>query len=103
MTPPTLPPPLYKYLKREHAKMMVQEGTIRIGTLLDSTNVEKYGHAIGDAQEGIRTKIVPKGPNDTLIVDHLRMGDSVFIGCSATGGGPGVPAFQYTEHSSQYY
>lgn len=103
MFTPALPPPLHKYLKREHAEKMVCEGIIRIGTLLDYTNVERYGHATGDAQEGTRTKIIPTIPDGTITVDHLRMGNIIFTDCSVTGGGPGSAAFEYNEHSSQYY
>jgi len=47
--------PLYKFLRPEHADRMLQEGSIRIGTLHEYRNQERYGQRTLDAEEGQRT------------------------------------------------
>lgn len=48
------PCPLYKYMKLEHAMGLVRKGILRIGTLYDFKNHEKYGPSVGDKDEGKR-------------------------------------------------
>ncbi len=43
---------LYKYMRKEHADLLVDKGCLRIGTLYEFRNEEKHGKAIGDNQEG---------------------------------------------------
>ncbi len=43
---------LYKYCKRAHAKRMTKMGQVRIGTLHEYRNDERYNEQISDAQEG---------------------------------------------------
>ena len=43
---------LYKYLHREHAKMLLKRGKLRIGTLYEFRDIEKHGAEIGDSLEG---------------------------------------------------
>lgn len=45
---------LYKFMTRHWANEMVRNGSIRIGTLFDYGDTEKYGSAIGDELEGHR-------------------------------------------------
>lgn len=43
---------LYKYLHKKHAKMLLERGKLRIGTLYEFRDIEKHGVEIGDATEG---------------------------------------------------
>lgn len=43
---------LYKYLHREHAQLLMEKGTLRIGTLYEYRDTEKHGNVVGDADEG---------------------------------------------------
>lgn len=43
---------LYKYLRKDHAKMLLERGKLRIGTLYEFRDIEKHGTAIGDNEEG---------------------------------------------------
>lgn len=43
---------LYKYLRKEHAKMLLEKGKLRIGTLYEFRDIEKHGTEIGDSSEG---------------------------------------------------
>lgn len=47
--------PVYKYMKRRHARSFFKEGLIRIGTLYDFRKEEKHGTEIGDKDEGTKT------------------------------------------------
>ena len=44
--------PLYKYMRREHAAMLLKSGSLRIGTLAEFRDTEGHGDQIGDADEG---------------------------------------------------
>jgi hypothetical protein len=46
--------PLYKYLKREHARAWLTKGEIRIGTFSGFRKVEDLAEDIGDSEEGKR-------------------------------------------------
>ncbi|MFG0454545.1 hypothetical protein [Shewanella mangrovisoli] len=46
---------LYKYLKNEHMKLLLEKGTLRIGTLHDYNNENKYGAMVSDATDGVKT------------------------------------------------
>ena len=48
------PRPLFKYMRKEHALALLERGHIRIGTLYEYRNVERYGTAIGDTEEGVK-------------------------------------------------
>lgn len=43
---------LFKYCKRAHANRLVKNGQVRIGTLHEYRDVERYNDQISDAQEG---------------------------------------------------
>lgn len=43
---------LYKYLKKEHLDSFLTNGSIKIGSLYEYREVEKYGSVIGDNSEG---------------------------------------------------
>src|SRR6187431_2613654 len=43
---------LYKYLRKEHAHLLMNRGKFRIGTLLDYRKTAEHGNAIGDSTEG---------------------------------------------------
>lgn len=43
---------LYKYLRKEHVKMLLEKGKLRIGTLYEFRDIEKHGIEIGDSSEG---------------------------------------------------
>jgi len=47
---------VYKYLTSENAKSFLEDGYIKIGTLYDYREVEKYGEQIGDRHEGTKTE-----------------------------------------------
>jgi hypothetical protein len=57
---PALPPsdpscldrPLYKFLRTEHAAALMENGTIRVGTLWEYQNEERHGTQVGDEGEG---------------------------------------------------
>ena len=44
----------YKYTKSKYADMLVNEGRLRVGTLLDYQNTEKHRAGILDEEEGMR-------------------------------------------------
>ena len=46
---------LYKYMKKEHAKLLTKQGSLRVGTLYEFRNKEKHGQEIGDNKEGIKS------------------------------------------------
>lgn len=46
--------PLYKFLKKEHADSLFNKGELKIGTLYDFRDQEKYGDARGDEGEGTK-------------------------------------------------
>jgi hypothetical protein len=45
---------LYKYLKREHAKSLLTDGILMLGTLRGYRDEERYGPDIGDDCEGVK-------------------------------------------------
>ena len=47
--------PLYKYLKKEYAEKLLNDGIFRIGTLYDFRCEESLGAVVGDRQEGKKT------------------------------------------------
>ena len=48
--------PWYKYLPNQYAVLMAERGEIRVGTLFDYRNSEKYGDQIGDDAEGTKSE-----------------------------------------------
>ncbi|HCG8492895.1 hypothetical protein HJ097_14955 [Vibrio parahaemolyticus] len=52
---------LYKYMKKEHAKLLVEQGSLRIGTLYEFRDEEKHGKEIGDFQEGTKSTYMEVG------------------------------------------
>lgn len=45
---------LYKYMRKEHARLLLDKGRLRIGTLYEYRNAELHGSAIGDREEGVK-------------------------------------------------
>ncbi|MEZ8470771.1 hypothetical protein AB6D20_007280 [Vibrio splendidus] len=48
-------PLLYKYMKKEHAKLLLEQGSLRIGTLYEFRDEEKHGKEVGDNKEGTKS------------------------------------------------
>jgi hypothetical protein len=46
--------PLYKYLRAEHAELLLSEGALRVGTLYEYRDIETHGIEVGDDEEGYR-------------------------------------------------
>ncbi|MFW7206616.1 hypothetical protein ACMGGQ_12555 [Enterobacter sp. BNK-13] len=68
---------LYKYIKSEHAEMFFQNGTLRIGTLLDFKKNETFNEAIGDKKEGSHFPFM--GIDQTLYIDEMTESQSSFL------------------------
>jgi hypothetical protein len=45
---------LYKYMKKQHLRDFIRRGSLKIGTLHEYRQVESYGSAIGDEEEGVQ-------------------------------------------------
>lgn len=48
-------PNLFKYLMRDDAEALLSTGALRIATLFEFQDVERYGPEIGEESEGVRT------------------------------------------------
>lgn len=77
--PEVLSPVLYKFMESKHAKLLLEEGRLRIGTLKDFRAQEKHKKGIGDYGEGTETRIVT-GPRSMVREDNWV---SKFIGADA--------------------
>jgi len=56
---------LYKYVKKEHLDAFFTKGSIKIGSLYEYRQVEKYGTVIGDDNEGIyHTELSKNGTHE---------------------------------------
>lgn len=95
------PKALYKYMKREHADLLVHKGRMRIGTLLDFQNIEKHRAEVGDAEEGRRTTTVAQDLSGITTFDNLSLFGNTFqnLVIEDCGG----EAIYIEETSSQYY
>jgi hypothetical protein len=60
-------PSLFKYLMRDHAEALVETGELRISTLYDLQDEERYGDEIGDKEEGLRTVY----SDEDFDIDHV--------------------------------
>lgn len=93
---------LYKFMKREHADLLVGQGNIRIATLFSFQQTEKYGNQIGDDQEGINTtRILGDGAGNAHITE-MRLGDILFKDLTINGTPQKVPV-RYVQRSEPYY
>jgi len=45
-------PSLFKYMRKQHAKLLLSLGKLRIGTLYEFRDMEAHGNVVGDADEG---------------------------------------------------
>jgi hypothetical protein len=67
---------LFKYMKSKYAESFFTAGTLRIGTLHEYRNVEKYGPIVGDRGEGKKTIRTTLKPDDVWteesMPDHMR-------------------------------
>lgn len=63
--------PLFKFLRPEHAKAMLEQGIVRVGTLHEYRDAATYGQLTLDPREGQRT-IQVVGPRD-LSPDDLSL------------------------------
>ena len=61
---------LYKYVKKEHLDAFFTNGSIKIGSLYEYRQVEKYGTVIGDDSEG--TYITELSKNGEYEIDMSR-------------------------------
>ena len=61
---------LYKYTKKEHMKSLFESGSVRIGTLYDYNNEDKYGSMTGDASDGV--KFLEGKLNGTFTSDEAK-------------------------------
>lgn len=52
--------PLFKYLKQEHLDAFFSSGSVKIGSLYEYRNIEKYGRVIGDVEEGVHETVLDK-------------------------------------------
>ncbi len=82
--------PVYKYIKREYAELMIQSGAIQIGTLAGFRNMESTGDVRGDAGEGVKITTSEPGKvtyaSGSAVHQALRaMGISVDGGISTNG------------------
>jgi len=59
---------VYKYMRKQHALALLQSETVRIGTLYEYRDIEKYGHVIGDDMEG--TKVVYSDVNNLEVASQ---------------------------------
>ena len=64
---------IYKYMRQQHAIALLEAGRIRIGTLYEYQDIEKYGRVIGDDKEG--TKVVYTGVNDLEVASQNDIPD----------------------------
>ena len=77
---------VYKYLPEQHAKSLIREGKIRIGTLYDFRKTEEYGGEIGDENEGINIEYSDD--------QEIKRGDELNpLESSAIHAGPGMLVF----------
>lgn len=44
--------PLFKYMRKQHARLLLTQGKVRIGTLYEFRDLESHGDVVGDAGEG---------------------------------------------------
>lgn len=85
--------PLYKYLKKPHAELLLTQGKLRLGTLYEYRDTETHGVVIGDKDEGKLTtfmdiehehwtaatqpeliqKMIKLGEGGTMTVGNLKM------------------------------
>lgn len=100
---------LYKYMRKEHARLLLDRGRLRIGTLYEYRNAELHGSAIGDCDEGVKNlhldgngeswdaSSIPAfaqtffklGPEANLTLDGIRLvvpqqSNDYFLFCAST-------------------
>lgn len=66
---------LYKYLKSEYARNLINGGIVRLGTLYEFRQGEVYGEAIGDRDEG-KTSARLFAANETWTSEQLMSNSS---------------------------
>lgn len=72
---------LYKYLPAKYANNLINENSLKIGTLFSYRNTENYGEEIGDTDEG--TRIEYSHDKEQKRGDQLNTLESVALrGCS---------------------
>ncbi|MDN7779384.1 MULTISPECIES: hypothetical protein [Burkholderia cepacia complex] len=99
-----VPNRLFKYLRREHAERLINEGSTRVGTLHDFRNEERHGVGVGDAGEG--RKLLSMHPEPQFVnagspmakqleaMGAIKMGPGVTIQL----GGESVIASEHDHH-----
>lgn len=83
-----LPARLFKYMKREHADRLVNEGSTRIGTLHDFRDEESHGVGVGDAGEGKKLLSIHPEPQSVSagspLAKHLEAMGAMKLGPGVT-------------------
>ncbi|HCM9267567.1 TPA: hypothetical protein N5L33_001156 [Enterobacter cloacae subsp. cloacae] len=69
---------LYKYMKSEHAEKFLKNGTLRIGTLYNFQEYEKFNAAIADKHEGCHFPIMEI--EGTIFGRELSVAQKEFLG-----------------------
>lgn len=74
---------LFKYTRREHFDSLSNSGAIRIGTLFDFRNTDRYGNQVGDQREGhakFGGNFLNIRPGNNLVSHHPALQGLVKIG-----------------------
>ncbi|MCG0582139.1 hypothetical protein L6Q82_29635 [Burkholderia cenocepacia] len=77
------PEKVYKFMRREHAELLVGKGCTRVGTLYDFRKVENHARGVGDSEEGskaISTIVTGRFDSGTPQTQALNMLRGVHIG-----------------------
>jgi len=94
---------LYKYLRKQHADLLIKRGKLRIGTLYGYRDIEKHGTKVGDADEGKKSLYMKVGP-EQWTADNQR---EFTKGSIKIANGISVHmenvSFQKSESSTDYY
>ncbi len=61
--------PIFKYMKLKHAIALLDEGIVRIGTLHEYREIERYGPEVGDHEEGKKTAFL--SAEHRIVIDLL--------------------------------
>lgn len=94
---------LYKYLRKQHADLLIKKGKFRIGTLYEYRDIEKHGTIVGDEGEGKKSLYLNVG-SEKWTTDNQPDFTKNFINI-ANGISVRMErvSFQKSESSSNYY
>lgn len=91
---------LYKYLKKNHANLLLKKGSFRLGTLYEYRDEESYGQVIGDASEGTR---LAYEEIDHVTRENQSKFSKQFVNLEAEGSGMSNLTLQVEQHSPDCY